>query len=215
MTLALFFDPPLPRNEDDGSDKTRRRFARARSVSASTVPPEHPDRAAIDALRAGTYSAFESLYTEHAPAVYEFAQAYVPADAAHDVVQDVFLSLWRRKETIVVNTGLRSYLFGAARLRALQYRRNTRTGELAETRMVPDALPPPKDPAERAELRAAVAHALMTLPGRTRELLALRWVYDMSYTEAAAVLGVSPEAAKKLGRRAEIGLAPLLERFRA
>jgi len=222
MALALFFDPPSRYwGGDDGRAARRRTASESGGAETSdSAPPGPADGATIDALRAGDATVFATLYSAYAPAVHEFVQRYVSSDVANDVVQDVFLSLWRRRESIVVLRSLRAYLFGAARLRALQYRRNAKHGEVAraevQVRVAVDTGGPvmPTDLVEHAELRAAVSHALMTLPGRTRELLALRWVYGLSYAEAAAVLGVSADAAKKLGRRAEVALAPLLEHFR-
>jgi RNA polymerase sigma-70 factor (ECF subfamily) len=216
MGLALFFDVPPSRGRDDdgGGCVFGARPTAAPRTETPALPFDHPDHAAVEALRAGDVGAFEALYTAHATSVYEFVQGYVSADVADDVVQDVFLTLWRRRASVAIHRSIRAYLFGAARLRALQYRRNAKTHETIHTRIEPGSLAVAPDAVEVAEVRAAVTHALMTLPGRTRELLALRWVYGLSYAEAATVLGVSPDAAKKLGRRAERTLAPLLEQFR-
>lgn len=214
MELALRFDPPSRYAGDEESGPRRREKAFERVSGADTLSADHPDMATVEALRSGDAAAFESVYLQYAPSTYEFAQRYVDADIANDIVQDVFLALWKRRTTLVISSGIRAYLFGAARLRALQVRRNRDVRAGLNASMASAEPPLVVDPVEQAEVRDAVSHALMTLPGRTRELLALRWVYEMSYADAASVLGVSPEAAKKLGRRAEVALAPLLERFR-
>src|SRR4051794_9078194 len=43
---------------------------------------------------------------------------------AEDVVQDVFLTLWRRADDVPIETGMRAYLFGAVHRRALHARRS-------------------------------------------------------------------------------------------
>jgi RNA polymerase sigma factor (sigma-70 family) len=171
------------------------------------------------ALRGDDVEAFETLYVRYAIAVHAFVQSYVTADVADDLVHDVFLSLWHRRHGLEIVHGVRAWLFGAIRLRAQQHRRNTGTRERRLALSHPEIPQPTPSPAPDEavvldEVRTAVGVALATLPDRTRELLTLRWVHGLSYREASEVLGLSVEAAKKLGKRAEHTLLPLLDPYR-
>ena len=55
---------------------------------------------------------FEKLYKLYYPKMFAFAKNYVPANEdAENIVQDVFLTLWERKEEIEISFTLTTYLF--------------------------------------------------------------------------------------------------------
>jgi RNA polymerase sigma-70 factor (ECF subfamily) len=75
-------------------------------------------------IRAGDAFAFERCFRAmHGPLV-AFTARYVGDRArAEEVVQELFLALWRDRETLVVSGSFRAYLYSAARNRALNVRR--------------------------------------------------------------------------------------------
>jgi len=78
-------------------------------------------------VRAGDEGACETLFrTFHAP-LWKFAYGYVRSrEAAEEIVQEVFLALWRNRATWEVHTSVRAWLFGAVRHQALNYLRHER-----------------------------------------------------------------------------------------
>jgi RNA polymerase sigma factor (sigma-70 family) len=68
--------------------------------------------------------------------------------------------------------------------------------------------------ADAADLEARVIRYVDALPERTRLLVMLRWKHELSYAEVAAALGMSNDAAKKLGQRVQAVLRPLLEELK-
>jgi RNA polymerase sigma-70 factor (ECF subfamily) len=62
----------------------------------------------------------------------------------------------------------------------------------------------------REELRNRVRDALLQIPERDREVLVLRYVEQLSFSEIAEVLGVNEGAAKMRHTRALVRLTPLL-----
>src|SRR5688572_8158150 len=82
-----------------------------------------PPGAGLDSIariRGGDRPAFEALFREHYSALCEFAHRYVQSrEAAEDLVQEVFLSVWTHRESLEIRDGLRAYLYGAVRNRAL------------------------------------------------------------------------------------------------
>src|SRR5262249_47451785 len=129
--------------------------------------------------------AFNAIYAQHAPAIRAFLRHTLGTlAAADDVTQETFLQIWRQPDGFDPARGsLRQYLFGIARKRAAQYRR--------------DAPPSPSiDHLEARGPRAAVArdplvrHAFDTLDRPDRALLWLREIEGYSYDEIAAILDV-------------------------
>ncbi len=73
-----------------------------------------------------------------------------------------------------------------------------------------DRGPGPSEAARRAERRERVRRALEGLPPPEREVLALRYLEELSAREVGAVLGIGEEAAKKRALRALRRLQELL-----
>jgi len=188
----------------------------------AAVLPETGDRRWIAGLRAGRMDILGELYAALVPSLYRFAQRFVAADVAEDVIQDVLIDLWNRREVMVIHGTLRGYLYGAVRRRIAYYLRHEKVRE----RFAQDAsdavtafmaqdtgAAPPDDIAQAGELAAAVYDALATLSPRSRLILTMRWIDQLSYPEIADALGLSHAAAKKQGRRLEDVIRPLLLRF--
>ena len=65
----------------------------------------------VEAIRAGDPSAFEALFHAYHAGMCAFAYRYLGArDLAEEIVQEVFLCVWERRETWHISTSVRSYL---------------------------------------------------------------------------------------------------------
>ncbi len=202
-----------------------------RSLMAQSNLPSSPDAFAdrlererewLRRIQAGSHEARDTLYVALVPSLYTFAQRFVPADAAEDVVQDVMLDLWDRREGLMIRGSIRGYLFGAVKRRIAGHKRHegvVRNVTDAMTHgvipMLSSALPSmtPADAAEASELEQRVTVALATLSTQSRLILTLHWIEGLSYAEIADTLGISVAAAKKQGRRMEVVIRNLLAHF--
>ena len=86
-------------------------------VHAAVLPwPARTDAEWVAAVRAGEPAAFEALFHAYHAPLCTFAHRYLGArDLAEEIVQEVFLFVWERRETWDVRTSVRSYLFTAVR----------------------------------------------------------------------------------------------------
>lgn len=129
--------------------------------------------------------AVEAIYRRDGPSIRSFLRhCLIDPRAPDDVLQETFLELWRKPDGYDPARGsIRQYLFGIARRRAAQWRRDNpaRVGP-ASTAAVPFAA----DPTDSA----AIEQALQQLDEDARALLWLREVEGYSYAELAAVLAV-------------------------
>jgi len=127
---------------------------------------------------------FRLIYDEHARAVHSTALAVLGDSVrAQDVVQDVFLRLWRRPEAFDPARGtLGTYLRLLARSRALDVWRDlsalgraTERLELSFRASEPDLDQRPAAATERRHDRATVRAALRRLPLEQREAVVLAY----------------------------------------
>jgi RNA polymerase sigma-70 factor (ECF subfamily) len=156
---------------------------------------------------------FGRAFDEHAPAVHASARAVLrDSTRADDVVQDVFLRLWRAPERWDPNRGpLGAYLRLMARSRALDLWRETevraRARHRAEEAALAERLPGAADTTEAAALRMSeresLREALAVLPPEQRRAVALAYWVGLTAEQIADCLGIPLGTAKS---RIRLGL---------
>ena len=177
------------------------------------------DRELLARLRGGDESAFDAIFRAWYAPLVRMAEGMLRDRAvAEEVVQDVMLELWRRRESLAPDGSPQAYLFQATRNRALNHLRHLRVVERGETNAAAELTMPAS--ADRAvaegEIERAVREAIATLPPRCREVFELSRLHGLKYAEIAQTLGVSVKAVEaqmgKALRTLRERLAPWLPR---
>jgi RNA polymerase sigma-70 factor, ECF subfamily len=202
-----------------GSVRGRRVNGCRRPFRSGTVRAvESTDSVLAARLAAGDDRALAEILDVHGAAVYRTAQ-YVLGDpmTAQDVVQDVFVELWRHPQRYDAALGsLRTYLTLCARHRAHDVVRSElrRTGrETRHVRLLEEAPDPgPGDRLARAETATAVRDAVRLLPPDQREVVELAYFGGLSYRAVAEAVGIPEGTAKSRVRLALAKLGNLLDR---
>ena len=154
---------------------------------------------------------FARAYSEHASAMLSSANRVLrDAAAAEDVVQDVFMHLWRKPESFDPARGtLRSYLTMMAHSRALD-RWRTRSAREAAVERTKEQIRPESvitedaaAPVVRRDSRRSILRALDELPGEQREAVLLAFGKGLTAREIATAAGVPLGTAKS---RIRLGL---------
>jgi RNA polymerase sigma-70 factor (ECF subfamily) len=136
------------------------------------------------AARAGDEAAFAELYRAHLRMVHGVLLARVPRSDVDDLAQDVFLTAWRRMESLREPAAFPGWLATIARNQATDHLRR----RPADTDELPEHLPAPGSDDHMA--RAAL-DAIRTLPDAYRETLVLRLVEGMTGPEIAQRTGLT------------------------
>ncbi len=165
-----------------------------------------------------TPAGFAGAFREHARAAFAAAVRVLgDAAAAEDVVQDVFVALWRDPQKFDAARGtLRTYVAMLARSRALDRVRTRGAREAAVQRLQHEqdvGLASGEAPDETVLRRDRVARALRALrelPLPQREAVALSFAGGLSAHEIAAATGVPLGTAKS---RLRLGLMKARERL--
>lgn len=152
------------------------------------------DHQLLEGLRKGDQDAFDTIFRTHYPELVGAAERLLRGRGyAEEVVQDVMLELWRRRESISIDESLRAYLFRATRNRALNVIRHERVVDAAAPRAKSETVT--QADAEpnllQGEIDRALADAMATLPPRCREIFELSRVEGLRYSDIATTLGLS------------------------
>ena len=163
---------------------------------------------------------YQQVYDEHSRGVYAAALRILGNPAqAQDVVQDVFLRVWRRPQSFDSRRGeLGSYLRLMARSRALDlWREGQALGRASDRLKVVVEMSEertderPAAAVERDDSRAAVRDALRRLPESQREALVLAYWGGLTADQIAQRSHVPLGTAKS---RIRLGLTKLREDLR-
>ena len=180
------------------------------------------DSALMVRVRQRDTTALRALYDRHSSMVHGLGLRILrdPAEA-EDLVQDVFLHLWRRAELFDGDRGqFVGWLVSLTRNRAIDRLRARRTrerkGDEYEAEVAAAPAPRGADPNETAyvaELREAVARALTDLPEPQRTALELAYFGGFSHSEIAERLAAPLGTVKARIRQGMIRLRDLLGDF--
>jgi RNA polymerase sigma-70 factor (ECF subfamily) len=170
----------------------------------------------------GDLAAFGALFDRHHAAVHAFLSRFLgDATLAEDVVQEVFLRVWRYRQSFDPSQRFTAWLYGIARHTALTEAGRSNRRELSldqlpaedrETVALNGGPPLGDEIVGELALKEQVRQALQALPPEQRACLILREYEQRSYQEIAAALACTAENARVLAFRARRALRALLER---
>ena len=154
-------------------------------------------------LRRSDDDAFATIFREHySSLVLSAARLLGDRSLGEEVVQDVMLELWRRREALVLTGPLRAYLHQSTRNRALNHLRHGRTVRQSESFVRPPTAAPHADARVGSrELQAAVVEAMAELSPQQREVFEMSRRDGLTYPEIASVLDISVKTVEaRMGR---------------
>jgi len=163
----------------------------------SNLPPraDVTDDELLERTAAGEAGAFEELFRRQRLSVYRFAVHMTgrPA-AAEDIVQEVFLRVMRDAGRYQpARSSVSAWLCGIARNCAWQWLDRERPFRPLDTESPAStagaAAPDPLGDLTRAEGIARLRRAILSLPVRYREVVVLCDLQELSYADAAEVVG--------------------------
>ncbi len=149
----------------------------------------------INQLRNGNEGAYELLFNEYYPKLTIFAKKYVDElEVAKEIVQDFFVHLYEKHDSLSINTSLKSYLFRSVHNRCINYiqAQKTRT-KYAEFVIKSQAEHESsiEQEVDKSELEHALFKAIGDLPARCQEIFKLNRFEGKTNDEIAELLSLS------------------------
>ena len=191
------------------------------------APSTSSDVEQLRLMLAGDGGAFEQLYQRWQSPLYRFALRMSGSETiAEDVTQEVFLTLMRNGRQYSGRGSFAAYIFTIARhgvWRRLQRERwfvrlDIEERVESDAGLTNDRLIAQADPLAdltRDEMVEAVRRAVIALPAHYREVVLLCYLHELSYAEAAEVIGCELGTVRSRLHRARALLAEKLDAMKA
>ncbi|HVK46578.1 MAG TPA: RNA polymerase sigma factor [Pseudobacter sp.] len=149
----------------------------------------------------GDRAAFSMIYSHYAPLLYRLLYP-LTRESRHDaeeIIQDVFLSIWEKRELLPAIRNFRPFLFRMARNKLIDLRRKEGVKKRAAGKLeiLTESAVSPEDDALYSEYHSFAMKAIAALPPRQRQVFDLRMSEDLSLDEIATQLQITTHAVKK------------------
>jgi RNA polymerase sigma-70 factor, ECF subfamily len=143
-------------------------------------------------IKMGDEAAFNLLFEGYYASLCFFATRYLKdMDLSRSLVQQVYVDLWIKRESIELNKSVKSYLYNFVRNRCIDYLRKVKIStEFSEAVHDLNQLPF-RDLVEEAELNDRINKSINNLPEKCREIFSLCRFEGLKYSEIAHKLGIS------------------------
>jgi len=159
------------------------------------------DHELLTLLRAGESQAFSEIYERYWESLSLYTLKVIQSkEDALDIVQEVFVSVWKRRAELNIEVSLSAYLFKCVRNLSIKYieknitKRNFLSSlslSLKESELTSiDAL-------ELKELEIKIDNAVAKLPPKMREIYLLSRQENLSYRQIAEQLEIAETTVKK------------------
>lgn len=170
------------------------------------------DAEVLQALQLGDHRAYDKIYLCYKEPVEQFLVKLLGShDEASDVVQELFITLWERRENIDPHGNIKGYLFtiakNAAFKRIAQKKLRCSQSDVADSLRHNDTTPDSTIIAR--DTRLLIEIAVSNMPAARRQVFSL-YLDGLSYDEIAERLSIAKGNVQKHISRARIDLRELL-----
>lgn len=153
------------------------------------------DKTVLLALSQGSANAFEVVFKTYSKLLFNrLIYILKDADEAEEILQNVFLKLWEKRDSIIVDKDLYPFLLKIAHSMAIDYlRKNIRTQNLINN-MVHNSINQELSVEDRyfnKEENEILALAISHLPPQRQKIFKLCKIEGKSYAEVSEILSVS------------------------
>ena len=164
----------------------------------------YTDEQLIMSLREGDAGAFTEIYERYWNKLLVYTMRVIRQQpGAEDIVQELFVSIWRRRDVLEIEHALSTYLYNSARYLAFRYieKNSTYSGYLQRlaARMAGEEVNASDIEAEifGRELEGQIDQLIRELPEKMQEVFILSRRHHLSYKEIADRLSISEETVRK------------------
>lgn len=171
----------------------------------------------VDLLKQNDRKAFSELYSRYAAALTGYASSKLYSlDDVHDLIQDIFISLWTNRHKLVIDSSLNAYLHSSVRYKIIDCIRKNVTREeyaiIVQTLSKHPSYNPEKE-REVKDVQKIVSLAIEKLPPRVREIYQMSRNDHHTIAEIAGKLSLSEQTVKNQLSTATKAIKKTLSKF--
>jgi RNA polymerase sigma-70 factor (family 1) len=160
------------------------------------LPIAHNEKELLTLLKEGQQEAFTQLYHLYSERIYLNVLKLVKQEqVAQEILQDIFIILWEKRDTIDIQTSFRSYLFRIGENKVIDFYRKARRDQSLYA-YIKAAATEHYTHIEEALLNRENAELLQkavnSLPAQRKQVFELCKLQGTSYQEVSSALGISP-----------------------
>lgn len=150
------------------------------------------------------HSAFETIFRRFQPALVQFAYMHLRSqEEAREVVQEVFIKIWLKRDSLEFNQDLKAYLYRAVRNESVNKIKRNRLNLVALddwALAVPEESGGEEDRKQRRIRK--IFQQIDALPANCKEIFMMSRMEGLSHKEIAGILDISPKTVEN-----QIGIA--------
>lgn len=185
------------------------------AVRPAAVQTDASDKACIAAIAKGDRRAMHQLFARHNVRVFRFILRMTRNETvAEDLVNDVFLDVWRQADRFEARSQVSTWILAIARNKAMSAMRRRTDEEMSDDVLaqVEDTADTPEMALEKTDRSALLRGCLEQLSLAHREIIDLVYYHEKSIEEAAAITGIPAATVKTRMFYARKQLAALVEK---
>tara|TARA_R110001583_G_scaffold118216_3_gene269478 strand:- start:50461 stop:51021 length:561 start_codon:yes stop_codon:yes gene_type:complete len=159
---------------------------------------------------------FKKLFDEFYEDLVRYAHGYLfDRSRSEDMVQDVFITLWEKADSIEINTSLKGYLYAMVRNRSLNLLKSIKITDNSHVLELHAMLDNDYNfenlfEVDKTTIYNQVLKIINSLPEKMQVIVKLKYLENYKYAEIAEELDVSVNTVKTQLKRAKIKIGQLL-----
>lgn len=135
---------------------------------------------------------FKKLFFQYHTALCSFSYKIVnDRHAANDIVQDVFIGVWKNRGTLDWTTPMKSYLFKSTSNRSISWLEKSKKTVSIQSLKVEPSVPNIEKAVLAKEVKAKIKGAVEKLPPKCKTIFILSRYQNLKYKQIAEYLDIS------------------------
>lgn len=151
-------------------------------------------------LNMGDPPIFDELFRAYFPTLCHFAENFIASeDEAKDLIEDLFVKLWERRQVFENTQHAQAYLYRSVRNACLNYLKHGQRLSLKHDILIADTDTVEEDYLTqmiRSEVWGEIYRAIENLPSQCRKVIAMSYIDGKNNEEIAVALDLSVQTVK-------------------
>lgn len=161
---------------------------------------EYPDIELFENIKRNNLKSFEDLYFRYSKELFGFALGFIKnKEDAEDIVQDVYIYLWKNRHNIDIKTTVYGYLLNSIKNICLNKKKHISVKRKYENFVINnnlDKINPIEEIDSIHKLQDDVYKSINKLPEKCKEIFLKSCIDGMKYKEIANEMGISENTVK-------------------